>query len=251
MEIKLDLEILPQPTETTCGPTCLHAVYRYYSEDISLAEVISQVPPLADGGTLAVMLGCHALARGYQARIHTNNLQVFDPTWFQQKPFPLRERLLAQMAAKTSEKLRFASQAYVNFLDQGGEILMDDLTPSLLRRYLTRSFPILTGLSSTYLYRCAREYGPQCEPDDVRGYPVGHFVVLCGYDSISKNVLVADPYLKNPLGPEHYYEIDVDHVIRSILLGVLTYDANVLIVEPRRKKSTESVNDTPGGTVPT
>ena len=242
METKLDLEILPQPDDTTCGPTCLHAVYRYYGDEISLDEVIGQVSHLTEGGTLAVMLGRHALGRGYQARIHTNNLQVFDPTWFKEKSFPLRERLLAQMEAKTSEKLRMACGAYVDFLDKGGEIRMDDFTPALFRKYLTRSFPILTGLSSTYLYRCSREYGLQSIPDDVRGFPQGHFVVLCGYDSTSRNALVADPYLKNPLGEEHYYEIEIDHVIRAVLLGVLTYDSNLLIIQPTQKKSEDKTS---------
>ena len=34
--------------------------------------------------TLAVLLGCHALRRGYEATIYTFNLQVFDPTWFEE-----------------------------------------------------------------------------------------------------------------------------------------------------------------------
>ena len=27
----------PQPDETTCGPTCLHAVFRYFGEDWSVS----------------------------------------------------------------------------------------------------------------------------------------------------------------------------------------------------------------------
>ena len=36
METRLSLDILPQPDELTCGPTCLQAVYRYYDDNISL-----------------------------------------------------------------------------------------------------------------------------------------------------------------------------------------------------------------------
>jgi len=53
---ELKLEMLPQPDDTTCGPTCLHAIYRYWNRDISLDQVISEVKPLPNGGTLAVML---------------------------------------------------------------------------------------------------------------------------------------------------------------------------------------------------
>jgi hypothetical protein len=113
---------------------------------------------------------------------------------------------------------------------------MQDLTSSLIRRYLNRSIPILTGLSATYLYGGPREFGRDCVPDDVRGLPVGHFVVLSGYDKLRRKVQVADPYLPNPLGEEHYYEVDLDRLVSAILLGVLTYDANLLIVEPRKRR---------------
>ena len=78
----LDVRILPQPTETTCGPTCLHAVYRFYNDRISLTKLVDEIPYLEEGGTLAVMLGTHALKRGYRAKIYTYNLHMFDPTWF-------------------------------------------------------------------------------------------------------------------------------------------------------------------------
>ena len=110
---------------------------------------------------------------------------------------------------------------------------MEDLTRGLIRSYLNRSAPVLAGLSSTYLYRNAREFGPRCDPDDVRGLPAGHFVVLCGYDRPKKEVLVADPYLPNPLAPKNnYYVVGVDRVVCAILLGTYTYDANLLIIEP-------------------
>jgi len=83
VESKLELDILPQPDETTCGPTCLHAVYRYYGyDDAGLERVVSEVVPLETGGTLAVWLACHALPRGFSAVIYSYNVQLFDPTWF-------------------------------------------------------------------------------------------------------------------------------------------------------------------------
>jgi hypothetical protein len=233
LETHLQLEILAQPDNVTCGPTCLHALYRYYGYEIGLDELIRQSPKLEEGGTLAVLLGCDALRRGFAARIYTYNLRIFDPTWFQSDGPDLSERLVAQMEAKPKAKLQVASQAYLEYLRLGGEIRMADLHGNLLRQYLTRGHPILTGLSSTYLYQAAREYGPDCTPDDILGYSTGHFVVLCGYDKATRRVSVADPFLPNPLGADHYYEIDLDRVICAILLGVLTYDANLLIVRPQ------------------
>ena len=73
IEMYLPLTILSQPTESTCGPTCLHAVYKFYQDFITLEEVISGVETLEDGGTLAVFLGSHAL-QGIRATIISYDL---------------------------------------------------------------------------------------------------------------------------------------------------------------------------------
>ena len=77
---RLCLKIHSQPTAATCGPTCLHAVYDYYGDEMGLETLIRDVPALEEGGTLAVLMACHALRRGYQATVCTYNLTVFDPT---------------------------------------------------------------------------------------------------------------------------------------------------------------------------
>jgi hypothetical protein len=228
----LELEILAQPDDSTCGPTCLHAVYRYFGDDMGLEPLIQEVPSLEGGGTLAVNLGNHALRRGYGARIYTYNLSVFDPTWFDGSAVDLAERLRAQAEAKHEPRLAAATDAYLEFLARGGELSMEDLTPALLHRCLVRDRPILTGLSATFLYRCAREIGNlKLEEDDVRGLPVGHFVVLSGWDT-GRRVRIADPLEDNPGFGEHIYWLPAERVINAILLGVLTYDANLLVLEP-------------------
>lgn len=237
MNKSLDLAILPQPDDHTCGPTCLHAVYRYYDRTLPLDRIIAEAERLEDGGTLAVLLAHHALKRGFSARIYTYNLQVFDPTWFGKPPAYLIERLEAQSEHKQSERLQLASRAYQEFLQLGGELRFEDMRPGLLRRYLKKGVPILTGLSATYLYRTPREMqeGQKMLFDDVRGDPSGHFVVLAGYNKRTRQVQVADPLKGNPLGDEasgHYYWVDIDRLICAIMLGILTYDANLLVLQP-------------------
>lgn len=238
MTPNLYLDILPQPDDTTCGPTCLHAVYRFYGDSISLSQVIDEVKSFESGGTLAVFLACHALNRGYNATIFTYNLNMFDPTWFRADgPVPdISERVKQQALAKESDKMHTASQGYLNFLQLGGKLTFQDLTRNLLRKHLNRSTPILTGLSSTYLYRSVREVGLDNREDDVRGEPVGHFVILCGYNQYEKKVLIADPLLRNPVAGEQYYAEKIDRVLGAILLGVLTHDANFLIIRPKRRE---------------
>jgi hypothetical protein len=180
------------------------------------------------------MLGTNALKRGYKAKIYTYNLHIFDPTWFLHPEADLKKYLAAQRKAKRNKKLQLASDAYIEFLENGGQIVFEDLTPQLLKKYLQNDQPILTGLSATYLYRSAREIGETNEYNSIEGEPSGHFVVLAGYDRKVKSLLVADPFHLNPFAGSNYYWVDIQRVISSILLGIVTYDANLLIIEPKK-----------------
>ena len=236
----LPFEIRAQPDDTTCGPTCLHAVYRYWSDTMSLRELLGEIPSLPEGGTLCVHLANHALGRGYRATIVTWNLQIFDPTWFRAGAPPIAERLAAQSRAKSDPRLLAATDAYQTFLGLGGALLFEDLTPALLRRNLKRGIPIVTGLSATYLYRESRERGLNQVPDDVAGDPVGHFVVMTGYAPDDQSVYVSDPLHTNPhsrLSGSHTYEVPIHRVIGAVYLGVLTHDANLLLIEPRTRST--------------
>lgn len=237
MRHRLQLSILPQPDDSTCGPTCLQAVYNYYGDYLELSQLVGEIEQFEEGGTLAVFLGCHALKRGYTARLHTYKLNMFDPTWFDRtRPVDLAERLSAQLHARGGDgKYATASHAYREFLNSGGRITMDDLTPQLIRRYMRRETPIITGLSATYLYRSRREISATNSPDDLKGNPVGHFVVICGANKNTKKVMIADPYQANPYSADHYYSVQIDRLIASILLGVVTYDGILLVIEPTRR----------------
>lgn len=232
--MRLSVDIPAQPTETSCGPTCLHAVYQYYGDKLDLPAVIDQTKALREGGTLDAFLALHALARGYRVTIYLNNLSLFDPSWFPLPPEILIDKLQAQVKHKAGRypKLAIATQGYVDVLRAGGVLRMADLTGALLRRYLTRGIPILTGLSSTWLYRTPRELD-DTRFDDVRGEAAGHFVVLSGYDRKRREVWVADPYAGNPFdGHARVYPVSIERLIASVLVGVVSFDCNLLVIEP-------------------
>jgi hypothetical protein len=230
-----EFRIQRQPDDQTCGPTCLHAVYSYFGDEVPLARLVEEIPMLAEGGgTLEVMLGVHALRRGYRATMHTFNLRVFDPTWFDH-PSVLEKKLEAQLAARKHPKIRLATLGYLDFLRLGGRVRFGDLTSSKIRAPLQRQLPILTGLSATYLHRSKRELPETNVDDDVRGDPVGHFVVLCGYDRKHRSVMVADP-LEHPHEVKRKYTVPIARVVGAIFLGVLTYDASILVIEPREER---------------
>jgi len=229
---RIELQMLAQPDDSTCGPTSLHAVYRFHDDPVALQQVIDECAALDDGGTLGVFLANHALRRGYDVALYSYNLHVFDPTWYDMPAAAIGERLRAQSLATTRDKLREASQAYIDFLQLGGTLRFDELTAALLHEHLGAGLPLLAGLSSTYLYRSIRETADG-EPSDTRGQPVGHFVVLCGYDAATDRVRVADPYEENPHSHDHYYDVDVNRLLAAILLGIATYDANLVLIRPK------------------
>ena len=218
----------------TCGPACLHGIYRHYGDDVPLASVIADIQTLDEGGTLDVFLANHALRRGYDATIFTYNLEIFDPTWFELANDEFRARLAAQAAVKPWRRLQAATRGYDEFLRLGGKLTLRDLEPPLLRRLLKHGTPVITGLSSTYLYRAVRDVPETNAADDVRGEPGGHFVVLTGYRRDTREILIADPFKANPLVGSRYYAVRVQRLIGAILLGIVTYDANLLVIEPKR-----------------
>lgn len=231
--VQLPLEIQPQPDESTCGPTCLEAVYRYWGAGDDLREVIRRTQRFEQGGTVAVFLACDALRRGFRATIYTYNLMLFDPTWFI-RGADIAERLKQQLSMKPDPRLHFITQGYLDFLELGGRLRYLTLSSTLIVGPLRRHLPIITGLSSTYLYNAPREYGPNDRPDDIRGTPSGHFVVIAGYDRPGHKVLVADPYQPNPhrRGSSLAYWVNMDRVLGSVLLGMVTHDANLLFIHP-------------------
>jgi hypothetical protein len=248
--VALPIEIDAQPSDTSCGPTCLAAVYRYWNRPVELKQLIADIGQLDGGGTLAVDLACDALRRGFAATIVTYNLQLFDPTWFDGDgevvcDTTLGRKLRAQRSVKSlrddvdQHRLSIATDAYLEFLSLGGRLCMRPLDQSLIVASLSKGVPILCGLSATYLYQESRErvtitnQVAMSSEDDVGGEPQGHFVVLHGCSKTGRTVRVADPLHPNPMAPTGKYEAEFSRVASAILLGIVTYDANLLTVQPR------------------
>lgn len=236
----LHIPIHSQPDDETCGPTCLHAVYNYFDFDLSLEQVISSLKKVKSGGTLSAHIAHHALKNGLTVTLYVYNLNLFDPTWFHKRSGEAETDLLID---KLNKQLKYfkshrdfeATTAYIEMLEAGGKIKFKDLNNRLLNELFNLKVPIITGLSSTFLYRSARErYNIRTKEsiyDDIRGDPCGHFVVLCGMDQTKRKVVIADPYRTNPLSHDNYYHVNKMRLVNAILLGVLTYDANLLVID--------------------
>jgi len=245
MKTELKFEIQAQPDDESCGPTCLHSLYCYYGDNVPLKRVVKEITRADYGGTLIEILANHALKRGYDATVYTFHVQMFDPTWFAEDgelhdPAGTIELLQQQVEAKkNTPRLATATKACQEFLKLGGHIRMEDLTPQLIYRIIAQGVPIITGLSSTYLYRESRIVSVSQE-DDVRGHPQGHFVMLIGYDSSKHEVTVADPLDENPPFHTSRYRLPMSRLINAVLLGILTHDANLLVITPKAAEDEET-----------
>jgi hypothetical protein len=227
----LQLDMPRQPTDTSCGPTCLHAIYRFYGVESDLGQLIDEIPQFEEGGTLSVHLAQHALRQGFSARIISYNLRIFDPTWSALPPAEVIANLEKRIPRLRDRKAIASHHAYVEFLQLGGRLEFFDLNPASLARLMAEGAPVLTGLSATYLYQEARQT-PNGRYDDIGGAPVGHFLVVSGWDAATQEVLIEDPFELNPFHPDGEYRVDVHRFINAVMLGIVTYDANLLVITP-------------------
>jgi len=236
----MHIKIQTQPDDVSCGPTCLKAIYDYYSDNKDLTLLRNEMQKSISGGTLAAFLGCHALNNAYDVKIYVYNLDVFDPSWFSKKISSKKiiEKLENQIIHKSiNQRVIESSRAYIDFLKNGGKIVYKNLTTNMLKQLFKQKNPVITGLSATYLYNTSREYTLETNKsvyDDVKGEPCGHFVVLTGYNEKHNRIVVADPHRENPISHNNYYEVCVSRLINSIMLGVITYDANLIVISPRK-----------------
>lgn len=233
---ELLVEQFAQPDDVTCGPTCLRKVYNYFGFDLPVDTVLGEIDRNEDGGTLAVFLGVSALRRGFQARIYSYDLRIFDPTWRALSREALTEKVRLRIPHLSRAKARRSATAYLDFLERGGILGFEELTPALLKRILNQNHPILAGLSATHLYGFSRErHDPvthQLIDDDVAGDPTGHFVVISGYERWGRRFVVRDPSAHVPETRDGRLVVEAHRLINSVLLGDLTYDAVLLELWP-------------------
>jgi peptidase C39-like protein len=232
--MKLDLHVSKQPDDESCGITCLQAIYDYYSHPTSLDKLKHEIEHWQTGGTVAVNLARHALTHGFEAEIHSYNIKIFDPSWNDLGPKDLALKLKKRQRKIRSKKQKQVIGFYLDFLRKGGVLKFDDLDEALFTRLFKAHHPIICGLSATYLYQQMRET-PDNQEDDIIGQPVGHFVVVSGWDPQSRTVTIQDPLRKNPLSDSGTYTLPFTKFSNAVMLGILTYDENLLVIRTKAK----------------
>jgi hypothetical protein len=214
---------------------CLAQVCRTYGDHRPLDRFLEAVHRNPDGGTLAVYIGQAAQELGYRARLYPLGVRVFDPTWWDLRREALAVKLSERLSKLHDPAARAEAQAWVSFLEAGGSVSFEELTPELLVRMLDKGRPIVCGLSAQWLYRSSRELDDGTQ-DDVAGRPVGHFVVVSGHTG-GRHFHVVDPFAHAPPGGTGTYPLPAARLVNAILLGDATSDAVLLEVWPATRAS--------------
>ncbi len=229
--MQLNVTVSKQPDDESCGITCLQAIYRYYGNEIPLETLKSEVEHWQTGGTVSVNLGRHALNSGFNAEIYPYNIKLFDPTWKKLNSKELQNKLNLSRKRTRSKKQKKVIGFYLDFLRKGGILKFDDLDEDLFDKLFSKKKPIIVGLSATYLYQSMRET-PDNEENDIIGGPVGHFAVVSAWDRAKRLVAIHDPMRKNPFSETGTYMLPFTKFTNAVMLGVLTYDENLLVISP-------------------
>lgn len=229
---KLDVSVSKQPDDESCGITCLQAIYNYYDHALPIEQLKREIEHWQTGGTVGVNLARHALASGFAAEMYTYNIKIFDPTWKALAPADLERKLKLRQRKIRSKKQKKVIGFYLDFLRKGGKLRFDDLNEDLLDRLFAHHKPIICGLSATYLYQNMRETSDNIE-NDIVGQPVGHFVVVSGWDPKKRTVVINDPLRKNPIAETGTYFLPFTKFSNAVMLGILTYDENLLVISKK------------------
>jgi len=199
----------------SCMPACLQEIFGYYGEQISQEEImkISENPKL---GMALVEAGIFSLKHNYRSLIITNNINIFDPTWFRLDSNKLKLNL-NKRAKFVDDLSQFMIDKYIKFLNLGGEINFETISPSLLKKYLSIKIPIIMELASTFIYKLAKSSRPGLFDDAIRGQIEGHGVVIAGFDD-KDNFLIIDPNSKKSPSKIGVYWVNSAELMMSFAL---------------------------------
>lgn len=187
-------------------------------------EVIAGMPVNKDKdgnelGTLNQELASWCITQGYKVTMHSADFQILDLSWSSLAKDKLFERMkLAKghrhiMALGDTLSERYL-QSYIDFVEAGGELHIEQyMSTSLLDRLLS-SGPLIVAVSYFVLWNCGRTVDAglrEIKLDDIDGHLGTHSVVIYGKDDDGK-YLVADPWKEPGL-----------HVVESeLLLAAMT-----------------------------
>lgn len=178
----------------------------FYGEELSVDDISAKVPQVKNEkgenfGTINQQMATWCKSLGFDVVLYTADVQVIDQSWSTLSHEEVIERLEARKSGLKVPSLgdlwnNAYCQAYIEFIQSGGELhIVNAITSNLLYELLKKG-PVLPCLSFDTLYGKGKTSNigkKEAKLDDVNGKAWNHSVVIYGHDD-EGNFLVADPW---------------------------------------------------------
>lgn len=161
-----------------------------------IAGVVPQVKDQngKDSGTINQQLATWCISLGFEVTLYSFDCQVIDQSWATFSKQEVIARLRAGLNGYEIPSLgslwsNAYRQAYIDYLEAGGELHIQPAVTSKLLHQLLERGPILSLVSFSTLHGTGR-MNELAEPDDVNGRAGNHSIVIKGSDQHGNFVIV-------------------------------------------------------------
>lgn len=227
----LAIESETQLDDISCGLCCLKMILDYYGNPRDLDTLREICPPFFDIGLYDSQLGKAAIELGFDATIYTYNYRIFHPIWNRLNSSDLIGKLVIKQACTMTPHQALAARHYIEYLQEGGELLFYPLSKELVLAHLDRGIPLIAALDMSFLYDCVAFY------DEFSEYRATHFVIIHGFDPERNAFYMCDPWHSIPIPHEKgKYTVDADRVINAIFLGQDRNDSSLIVIQNKKQE---------------
>ena len=172
-------------------------------EQVMAGLPVNKDPDGNELGTLNQELATWCIKQGYKVTMYSADFQILDLLWSHLEKDMLLERMKLALGhhhvANLSDQLsdRYL-QSYIDFIEAGGELHIEQYMSSRLLDQLLNSGPLVAAVSYFVLWNCGRVVNPglrENQFDDIDGHLGTHSIVIYGKDDTGK-YMVADPWME-------------------------------------------------------
>lgn len=182
--IKLKMKIFKQETNISCGIACLRSIFSYYGKELTEKEIFDKTEfyklnegvadPIINLGVTALKFGFKVKYVGYNPIIANNNN-------------PSLEESLKEKSKSYFDLGKFCVDKALEFLDLGGEIVIDKLNVQKLKSLIDEYKFILVGIRPAFIKNTSLSHL--------------HKVIIDGYNEKGFHIL-------DPAGEDYFVDFD-------------------------------------------
>lgn len=239
--IAYELTHYHQPTNETCSQASLAMLFSYYSKSYSPQDIMRIVPVNKDEngddwGTINQHLATWCLSQGYSVSMYSSDFQILDTSWMNLDLEEVVEKLQSVKGHRNIPVLgkNFSElyiQSYIDFIQAGGELHIEQFITTPLLDSLLKNGPILTCICMNPYYGNGRQGDGAAlrenVVDAVDGRLYNHSVVIHGKDDTG-DYLIADPWATPGM-----YTVDPEKLILAIQASQIECDNLLFQITPK------------------